>query len=378
MNHKIKNLTSRKNFSTNKLFLFAIIFVLVTTCFNAANSQNININKIQTRTYSFNCPANIPQGFEIFNFMNQPPNIPSNPTPTNASTNISINTNISWTGGDPDPEDTVTYDIYFGTSTTPPKIISNQTNLTYTPGTLTYNTLYHWRIIAWDNHSTSTTGPLWHFMTSDIPNLPPYAPGDPIPPNGSIEVSLTTDLTWTGGDPNPGDSVTYDVYFGSSFPLTKIVSNISVTWTVLDTLFYSTTYYWKIIAWDNHQNSNESPIWSFSTKTDSNPPSVAITSPQQGFLYINLGNIIVLQLPIFLSTLIIGRGEVTVTAIDSQSGINRVEFLIDYELKSIDTIAPYSWTWLEPKFLFPYKLTVIAYDNVGNDNSLEMIIWKMF
>ncbi|UCF49007.1 MAG: DUF2341 domain-containing protein, partial [Thermoplasmatales archaeon] len=66
---------------------------------------------------------------------NYPPYTPSNPNPTLGSFGININADLSWTGGDPD-NDPVTYDIYFGTNSNPPKIISNQTGTTYDPGTL--------------------------------------------------------------------------------------------------------------------------------------------------------------------------------------------------------------------------------------------------
>jgi PKD repeat protein len=71
---------------------------------------------------------------------------------------------LSWTGGDPDG-DSVTYDVYFGTSSSPPKVSSNQLATTYNPGTLAYSTTYYWKIIAWDNHSANTTSSTWHFTT---------------------------------------------------------------------------------------------------------------------------------------------------------------------------------------------------------------------
>ena len=57
---------------------------------------------------------------------NLPPNQPSSPNPANGATNVPINSDLSWTGGDPNPGDTVTYDVYFGTSSTPPKVGYNQ------------------------------------------------------------------------------------------------------------------------------------------------------------------------------------------------------------------------------------------------------------
>ena len=96
---------------------------------------------------------------------NTPPYTPSNPSPANHATGQSIYTDLDWTGGDPDAGDTVTYDVYFGTSTRPLKVSTAQSETTYDPGTLNSNMKYYWRIVATDNHGASTTGPLWDFTT---------------------------------------------------------------------------------------------------------------------------------------------------------------------------------------------------------------------
>jgi hypothetical protein len=306
----------------------------------------------------------------------QPPNIPSNPSPVNGSTDISINTDVNWVGGDPDPGDTVTYDVHFGTTSSPPIVSHNQSSLSYDPGTLAYATTYYWKIVAWDNHGTSTTGPHWQFKTTT--NRPPYAPSNPNPANGSTEIPINSDLSWTGGDPDSGDYVIYDVYFGSSFPLTKIKSNASGTTCTVTNLNYSRKYYWQVIAWDTHHNTNASPLWSFTTKMDLSPPSIKLTSPSLGYININIGDFIIKKIPIFITTIVIGRADVITTVTDSQSGVNRVEFYLDDILKASFTTGPYSWAWTERGFMFPYTLKIIAYDNVGNHITSETKIWKIF
>jgi len=97
--------------------------------------------------------------------VNNPPNTPNTEQPGNQSTNMSINTNISWNCSDPDGNP-VTYDVYFGNESPPPKRMDNQTNTTYYYGILEYNTTYHWHIVAWDNQSASTQGPFWWFNTT--------------------------------------------------------------------------------------------------------------------------------------------------------------------------------------------------------------------
>lgn len=105
---------------------------------------------------------------------NNIPNAPSNPNPSHHATTIDINTNLSWTGGDQDLEDTVTYDIYFGTTYyNPPLKKSNHGTTTYDPGTMNTNTKYYWKIVAKDNHGATATGPIWDFTTGSSENQPP-------------------------------------------------------------------------------------------------------------------------------------------------------------------------------------------------------------
>jgi len=106
---------------------------------------------------------------------NTPPSIPSNPSPANHATDGSINAQLSWTGGDPDAGNTVTYNLYFGTSPTAAMVSHNQTGTSYAPGTLAYNTTYYWKIEATDNHGAAATGPLWDFTTvhkAEVPGTP--------------------------------------------------------------------------------------------------------------------------------------------------------------------------------------------------------------
>jgi len=55
------------------------------------------------------------------------PYIPYLPTPMDAATDIGRDPPLVWSGGDPDDGDTPGYDIYFGTSPTPPVVISDYT-----------------------------------------------------------------------------------------------------------------------------------------------------------------------------------------------------------------------------------------------------------
>ena len=71
---------------------------------------------------------------------------------------------------DPDG-DTVTYDVYFGTSSSPPLVSSGQSGTSYDPGEMSITT-YYWQIVAY-SRDAKTKGPTWSFTTETHFNLPP-------------------------------------------------------------------------------------------------------------------------------------------------------------------------------------------------------------
>ena len=196
-----------------------------------------------------------------------PPYTPSNPDPEDGETDVSIYTNLSWTGGDPEG-DNVTYDVYFGMFSPPQKVISNQSGTSYDPGNLEFNITYYWQIVAWDENGESAIGPEWNFVTRD--NNPPNTPYSPHPPNGLDDISITIVLSWSGGDPD-GDSVYYDIYFGDTSPPPKIISKQTGTSYYPGPLEFGIKYYWQIVAWDEFDYSAIGPEWNFTTRTNEPP-----------------------------------------------------------------------------------------------------------
>jgi len=131
---------------------------------------------------------------------NSPPYMPSDPNPEDDAVDISLNIDLSWSCGDPDPGDTTTYDMYFGTTNPPPKVSTNQSTNVYVPGKLDPGTNYFWKIIAWDTHQASTEGSLWRFTTEGQPNNPPNAPQ--IDGISSGKMSATYLYTFVSTDPD--------------------------------------------------------------------------------------------------------------------------------------------------------------------------------
>ena len=207
------------------------------------------------------------------------PNPPSNPTPATNATGISLSPTLSWDCTDPDG-DPLTYDVYFGNSLNPTtKVSPNQTSKSYTPSTLTAGVDYYWKVVATDNHSNSTTGPLWKFTTIPPVNQPPTQPTSPSPANNSTGISTSPTLSWTCTDPE-NDPLTYDIYLGtSSNPTTKVSPDQTAKSYLATNLTAGADYYWKIVAKDNKNNSTPSPVWKFTTSATINQPPTQPSTP---------------------------------------------------------------------------------------------------
>jgi hypothetical protein len=138
---------------------------------------------------------------------NSAPNTPSSPNPSNHATGISTTADLSWTGGDPDIGDTVTYDVYFGTTSPPTSVTTGQSGTTYDPGTISASTKYYWQIVSWDNHGASTSGPIWDFTTAGGGNS---APNTPSKPSGSTSGKAGEEYNYSTSAIDPdGDQVYY-------------------------------------------------------------------------------------------------------------------------------------------------------------------------
>jgi len=87
----------------------------------------------------------------------------TNPSPADSDGDVAVDADLSWTG---DP-DATSHDVYFGT-TSPGDFQGNQTETTFDPGALAYNTTCYWRIDEVNANGT-TTGIVWNFTTGAVP-----------------------------------------------------------------------------------------------------------------------------------------------------------------------------------------------------------------
>jgi hypothetical protein len=208
--------------------------------------------------------------------VNQVPDEPTDPSPSSGTVDVLIDTLISWSCSDPNGDDLV-YDVYFEAGDPNPDVLvsDDQDSTTYDPGLLEYETTYYWKIIAKDTYNLTTSGMIWNFTTEE--NAPPIIPSNPIPGDGENGVDIDHLLYWNGGDPNPYDTVTFDVYFGTTSPPPLVAEDLTQSAFDPGTMELETTYYWQIKAKDNHGLSTIGPIWHFTTELAPNDPPGAPT-----------------------------------------------------------------------------------------------------
>lgn len=165
------------------------------------------------------------------------------------------------------------------------------------PPTLKWNTIY-----SNETGNRHPANPEDLFLFDGFLNITggnnlPNTPKDPVPSNQAPNVSNNTQLSWTGGDPDVGDTVTYDVYFGSTNPqdgFNQFEPGIETeSYSPEKTLNPGTTYYWHIVAHDSHGASTPGPFWFFttmgsrnttneSTQINDSKPTITIITPRPG------------------------------------------------------------------------------------------------
>ncbi|HER44231.1 MAG TPA: fibronectin type III domain-containing protein [Candidatus Eisenbacteria bacterium] len=197
---------------------------------------------------------------------NSPPRVPNLPEPADSSFYVREYLELSWECSDPDGDEVI-YSIQVKEDDAY-MVFSGQTTLK-TMGTglfLLRDTMYTWRVVATDGLESSES-PWWTFFTPEWSNEPPFSPADPHPASGEFDVQTTgLHLTWSAGDPDQDDVLTYDVYFGTGSDPGLAASGLSETSLALPALDYDTVYFWRVVSTDSHGESTSSPVWPFSTR----------------------------------------------------------------------------------------------------------------
>jgi len=193
---------------------------------------------------------------------------PYYPDPEDDTTDVATTLSLSWSCIVPE-EDSAMYDVHFGITSEPPLVESDLIDTYYNPELLNLNTKYYWKVITHHSGEDSTIGDLWSFTTWINPH--PASPYNPSPYNNASNVDTVITLSWNCSDPDD-DPLTYDVYFGTSADPPPVSHNQTETTYTPDTLKSSAVYYWKVIAYDNYEQTTTGELWSFNTR-EIQPPS---------------------------------------------------------------------------------------------------------
>lgn len=195
--------------------------------------------------------------------------IPQNIFPADDTTDIQVNVTFTWSGGDPDEEDTVLYDFYLKAEHPEPELIAvDISDTAFQYNSLNYHTHYYWKVVAKDQNGHTISSPVWSFATRYENNNPPHIPDNPDPETGINSLSIESlTLHWRGGDPDSFSIVSYDVFLGKQAEgLIKISESQPDTVHHLDVLEFNTKYFWKVVAKDHYGLTAAGPVWNFSTE----------------------------------------------------------------------------------------------------------------
>jgi len=125
-------------------------------------------------------------------------------------------------------------------------------------------------------------------------NNPPHTPIVISPADKEKNVNVSLNLQWSGGDPDAGDVVVYDIFLGETENgLLKIDSNMTVNSYRISALKFSTTYYWQVIVRDMSEQETSGPVWSFRTRPENVLPPYTPHSPEpvNGNVAIDVSNV---------------------------------------------------------------------------------------
>lgn len=107
------------------------------------------------------------------------------------------------------------------------------------------------------------------------------------------------------------------------------------------------------------------------TEKDILPPIILVEQP--------INAIYLKNRPIFpfFAPFIFGEIQINVSAVDEGSFVEKIEIYINDILVDVWYDSSISWTWSEQIF-GRRKLTIIAYDTLGNFDTFEQMVWKFF
>lgn len=117
----------------------------------------------------------------------------------------------------------------------------------------------------------------WDNPLDAVGNHPPETPSHPSPTDSGVGRDVGLVLSWRSVDPDSGDTAYFDVFFGTDTNPGLVRDRLTKTAFQPTNVACSTQYYWRIIAYDNHDSIAVGPLWHFQTVA-----ALAVTAPDTG------------------------------------------------------------------------------------------------
>ena len=174
---------------------------------------------------------------------------------------------FSWSTATDADGDPITYKLVVATDRPLTQIVEQRTlSATSVTISLDRGVAYYWRVTAMDNQGAeSDPSSTFAFYTEGdgVSNYAPFTAAINTPADGGSVTAGTVNLSWTGGDADNGDTLTYEVFFGDTIDPPLVQAD--VTADNLDvTAETGMTYYWKVNTTDDSGVKTIGQIWSFS------------------------------------------------------------------------------------------------------------------
>src|SRR5205823_4765914 len=122
------------------------------------------------------------------------------------ATGVSTSPTLSWSGGDPDSGDTVTYYLFEDAGSTASTQRCSGSSLSCSLSGLSAGTQYAWRVVAVDSHGATTNGPTWTFTT--------YTPSAPTACFSASASLMTANVDGTCSHASYASALAYSWSFG--------------------------------------------------------------------------------------------------------------------------------------------------------------------